>query len=445
MNPSKMYAFACLALLAPAAVFARSAGPPIKRTGAAVDGGLNCTACHRGTPVNSEFGRMSLTTTPYQPGVKQTITVRIEDSQAMRWGFQMIARLRSDETKQAGTFTANDNTLVHCNPDERNAPCNGDLEFASHTLAATKPGTPSPGIFAVEWTPPAQDVGEIIFYAAGNAANNSNTNAGDHIYTTSMVIRPVCNLTQKPTLLGAADAASFRSPVSPNSLFSIFGSGFSSSTNSFRAATSDVVDNKLPTSMACIAVEIGGRRAPLLFVNRGQINAQAPVPQNYGDLDMQVILNPGTPNEIRSDTAKVRISVYNPSWFTFDGKTIAGLNVSSNNALLAEPSVVPTGVVAHPGDIVTLFGTGFGYSEPLHLPGEIPGKAAGLRDPFTVSIGGIQLAPADILYAGLTPDTPGLYQFNLRVPAGVADGNAPVVVRLVDTQTQSGATIPIRR
>jgi uncharacterized protein (TIGR03437 family) len=60
-------------------------------------------------------------------------------------------------------------------------------------------------------------------------------------------------------------------------------------------------------------------------------------------------------------------------------------------------------------------------------------------------MGGVTLASADILYAGLSGDAPGLYQFNVRVPANLPDGDTPVVVRIGGAETQAGASIPIQR
>src|SRR5512146_2163123 len=135
----------------PMAAYGRSAGPPVGHTGAAVDGGQSCTQCHRTFAVNSGAGKISISTISYTPGVKQNITVTVEDPDARRWGFQLTARSHSDETKQAGSFTVNENIRVKCLPDDRDAPCGSDPQFASHTTLSTRPGTPSPGVFTVEW------------------------------------------------------------------------------------------------------------------------------------------------------------------------------------------------------------------------------------------------------------------------------------------------------
>src|SRR5689334_17186415 len=125
-----------LTALVPAFLFAYSTEPVTERTGAAVDGGQNCTACHRTfAPANSDpRGSVIISAQPYTPGVKQTITVSVNHPIQKRWGFQLIARLGSDETQQAGTFATSDTIRVRCT-DTQDAPCNGAIEFAEHSSA----------------------------------------------------------------------------------------------------------------------------------------------------------------------------------------------------------------------------------------------------------------------------------------------------------------------
>jgi uncharacterized protein (TIGR03437 family) len=416
-----------------------STGPPAQRTGAAVDGGNNCTLCHRTfAPANSGTGRVFITAGGYTPGVKQNILVTLQDPDAMRWGFQMTARLRSDETKAAGTFTVAAPLRVRCE-DGSDAPCNGGKEFIEHTQPATQLGTRNQGSFTVEWTPPAQDAGEIILYAAGNAANGDGTPNGDHIYTTSFVLRPACTSTQKPAVNGVTDAASYRSAVSASSLMSIFGGPFVGTDFSYSAYTSDLVSGKWPTSLGCIAVEIGGQRAPLFFVSKGQINAQVPPLTSSGAVDVTVILNPGAPNEIRSTAGKVQVATYSPGLFQMDSKHILAINASNQNALVSADHP------AKPGDTLTFFGTGFGGSTPTLAPGEFPAGPMPLLNPVTINIGGVILALADVPFAGLTPAAPGLCQFNVRLPSSLPDGDVPVKIRIGAVETQDAALVTVRR
>ncbi|MBL7928831.1 MAG: T9SS type A sorting domain-containing protein [Bacteroidia bacterium] len=54
---------------------------------------------------------------------------------------------------------------------------NGGLSNNSHT-------------FSFNWTAPATNIGNVMFYTAGNAANNQNDSLGDYIYKTTQLVTP---------------------------------------------------------------------------------------------------------------------------------------------------------------------------------------------------------------------------------------------------------------
>src|SRR5262245_1746536 len=125
----------------PVLLFAFSTGPPVRRTGAAIDGGITCNACHGGANANAANsdprGSVSIEfdSPSYTAGAVQTIHVRLTHPDNLRWGFQLTARLASDVSKRAGTFTSSTDIRVRCDngPD---SPCDeGVLEFAEHRNA----------------------------------------------------------------------------------------------------------------------------------------------------------------------------------------------------------------------------------------------------------------------------------------------------------------------
>jgi uncharacterized protein (TIGR03437 family) len=439
-----------LTLMIPAAAaFATSSGGPIKRTGAAVDGGATCLQCHNqfAPPVNQGGGRVLVSVNAYAPGTTYSLNVQVMDPSAIRWGFQLTARVASDETRQAGTFTASDTIGVLCDP-VGEAPCNGALEFATHRETSTGGGVRGMRTFVVQWTAPSRDVGPVIFYAAGLAADGEGLMSGSRTYTTSTRAGSSgCNLTSAPsiTMNGVTNAASFLTGISANSLISVFGAGFGVPETNYSAQKSDLVGGNYPIDLACVAVEIGGQRAPIFHTQYNLIDAQAPN-LAVGATTAAVILNPGTPNELRSDPVPVQVQLFSPGLFTYGGTmSVTGRNASLGNQVLADPAVVPGGVFARPGDIVTLYGTGFGPTNPSYLPGQFSSGQAVLLQPITVTIAGTTLTSEDILYAGLSPDSPGFYQFNLRVPLSAPDGLASVSMSIGNAQTQPGVTIPVKK
>ena len=68
---------------------------------------------------------------------------------------------------------------------------------------------------------------------------------------------------------------------------------------------------------------------------------------------------------------------------------------------------------AKPGEMMILYGVGFGPVTPNLRMGTLVTGANALSNPLQVSVGG---APATLSYQGLAPNLTGLYQFNVVVP-----------------------------
>ena len=126
----------------PAAAYGHVSGLPIHVTGGAVDGGHTCAQCHSGGPgVNLGGGRMSIITSAYAPGITQTITVTVQDASMLRFGFQLTARIETDESRQAGSFSDRPDSHVFCDPDSNPGPCAGAAEYVTHTPDSTQAGS----------------------------------------------------------------------------------------------------------------------------------------------------------------------------------------------------------------------------------------------------------------------------------------------------------------
>ena len=430
----------------PVMLFAFSAGPPVKRTGAAVDGGINCTACHSTYgPANSDArGSVVISAANYVPGVKQIVTVSVEHPEALRWGFQLIARTTANQTKQAGTFTSDAVVRIRC--ETGNEPCNGGIEFAEHSNAP-RTAAGEGFTFNVTWTPPATDVGNVIFYAAGNAANGDGGLTGDRIYTTLKTVSPnrPCTLTQKPVISSVQNAGSFASSIGPGALISIFGSGFQLAAQPAFVSGGDFVDNGFPRQLSCAALEIDGKRVPITYASGTQINAQAPFGIAAGPVTARIILNPDLTNQVMSDPVTVSVQTLSPGFFSFGSGSVAATVVNSATPV-ADPAVIPGSVFAKPGDVVTLWATGLGTTSPAIAEGAVAGGIAPVAGTVVLTVGGIAVPTADILYAGLSPSSiSGLNQINVKLPAGLPDGKAAVTLEVNGAKAQTGLTIPIKK
>lgn len=431
------------------AAWAFSTGPVAERTGAVVDGGLTCTACHRTfAPANHDpRGSVVIQLASYQPGQKAIIRITVQHPDANRWGFEITARRASDDHLAAGTFTASNTIRVVCGAAGTPAPCNGEKEFATHTQGITRLGSGGKMTFEVEWTAPAQDTGDIIFYAAGNAADGTGTPANDVIYTTQLLVRngAGCSITGAPSVAGLSNSASGQVGVAYNTLFSIYGTGFVSAGRTREAKAFDLVTDRFPIQLDCVSVLMDGVKMPVTYVQENQINAQARAGySNPGKVEL--LLNPGTPAERRLTVGNYPTVETQPAFFTYNGTSVAAK--FPDGSIVANPAVVPNGKPARPGDALMLFLTGLGITNPVYQEGEISQGQTPLAHGITVEIGGQALAASDILYSGLASQAiSGLYQINIRIPAGTAPGDQPITVKVAGLTTggttQTGTTIPI--
>ncbi|MGQ9916042.1 MAG: Reeler domain-containing protein [Bryobacteraceae bacterium] len=168
------------------AAWANSGGAPPQVTGAPGEG--TCTACHGGT-ANSGPGSLQIRfdgATNWAPGQPVKVKLTLADPNAARWGFQLTARAASNPNQTAGSFRIIEDTTRFAT----GAPAG--TEYVTHTLTGTRPGTTGSVSWEVEWTPPSNaGFGDVIFYAAGNAANgNGQADLGDRIYTTTFTASP---------------------------------------------------------------------------------------------------------------------------------------------------------------------------------------------------------------------------------------------------------------
>lgn len=411
-------AVASLAVL-PSLVHANSAGAPIRRTGNpfdATNGGGDCSACHRTfAPANSAPGGfVRISAVNYTPGARQTVRVEVFHPEARRWGFELTARLASDDSRKAGVITENTNVQVRCEP-SGNAPCGTDREFATHRSASTLLGANGSMTFSFEWQAPEAGAGDVVLYAAGNAADGAGGNTGDRIYTTTLRLSPAAAAVA-PTVTSdsAVSAQAFGGgrTIAPGSWIEIFGQNLSNVTREW--AGFDFTGSNAPMALEGVRVMVAGRPAFVRFVSPGQINAQVPEGIGTGPVNVTVINSAGTSANINMTAAARAPQILAPANFRVGTRQYAVATFADGSTFVARPGEIAgvTSRAARSGDSITLYGVGFGAVLPATAAGVIAAGQTALNNPM-LRFGD---APARITYAGLAPGTVGLYQINAEVP-----------------------------
>ena len=244
--------------------------------------------------------------------------------------------------------------------------------------------------------------------------------------------------------------------ISRDSIISIFGSDFAPSGFRDLDTQVDPATGLVATNQSGVCVEIDGRRAPMFHVLSNQLNLQAPTLMGAAPVSVVVITNCGTPDEQRSAPEPVQLVDRTPAFFVEPivdpggANPIAALH-QDGVSLVGDPELRPGATPAEPGEFISLFGTGFGLTNPPLQAGQIPanvlpnGGIADIDGPFSITIGGMTLEGLpDVFYAGIAPCCAGLYQIVVRVPDGLPDGNHEVTAMVDGVSTLGGPYIPVR-
>jgi len=231
---------------------------------------------------------------------------------------------------------------------------------------------------------------------------------------------------------GVSNNAGGAAGIESGSWVSIYGTNLSATTRSWQS--SDFVGNNLPTSLDGVSVTIDGKSAAVSYVSPGQLNVQAPSDANTGSVPVQVT------NVYGSASSLASLQQYAPGFFALNGKYVAAVHADGTYvAPLGYFGSAASSSPAQPGEIIMLYGTGFGPTTPAAPVGQIVSGAAPLTDPTQLQI---RIGPvvATVQFAGIV--AAGEYQFNVLVPPLPA-GDTQIVAVIAGVGTQSGLLIAI--
>ncbi len=231
------------------------------------------------------------------------------------------------------------------------------------------------------------------------------------------------------SIVNASDYSS--GPFAPGSILSIFGSNLSFET---AGLNSDNVSATLPISLGDTHVVIDGSSAPLFFVSPGQINVMIPANKIAGNISVQVVRQ-----SMQGPMVTLALVTASPALFVSSGYALA----QDYNAHYA---VVKPAAPAQAGDVIVLYATGLGGTQPLPALGEIQespalinGFASGV---LQVLLNGKAIDPKTIAYAGLTPGFAGLYQINFLLPSD-CPANPQIQVAMGGQITPGNVTLAV--
>jgi uncharacterized protein (TIGR03437 family) len=231
-------------------------------------------------------------------------------------------------------------------------------------------------------------------------------------------------------ITSVVNGATFQAGIAPGAWITITGSNLAGTARSW--AEADFVGSTLPSQLDGVSVTIGGYQSAISYISPTQINLQVPVeiPQASA-IGLQV----NTPRG--SASTSVQVSATAPGLFSLDGKYVVGQHTDYN--LVAASGRYPGSSPARAGETITLYGTGFGPTDPPMAGRQIPSQAAPM---VTLPVFRIGNQAAAVSFAGIVGA--GLYQFNVTIPSGLANGDALVVATSAGASTQAGLYLTIQ-
>jgi uncharacterized protein (TIGR03437 family) len=235
-------------------------------------------------------------------------------------------------------------------------------------------------------------------------------------------------------ITGVSNNASGAPGIESGSWISIYGAALSATTRIWQAA--DFAGNNLPASLDGVSVKVNGKAASVYYISPSQLNVQAPADTALGPVQVEVT------NSYGVGTGTATLQAYAPGFYTFQGQYAAAIH--SDGAYVAPAGYFGASTSsrpAQPGEILAIFGTGFGPTTPAVPAGQIVSGAALLSDltQLRITVGG---APATVQFAGIVAS--GEYQLNITVPT-VNDGDQPIVATIGGVTSQTGLAIPVKK
>jgi uncharacterized protein (TIGR03437 family) len=228
------------------------------------------------------------------------------------------------------------------------------------------------------------------------------------------------------------NAASGRQPFAPGSLITLYGNGLA-------PAAQVAGKTPLPLQMNAVTVKLNGSPIPLYSVAPEQISGLVPLDVvtvssilvSYAGSESSAV-QLGT-NAFRSDAA--------PGIFTLspDGQ---GAVVIGGAGLIARSPVDAQSRPVRRGEIIEIYATGLGAVSNPPAFGD-----AGAADPLSRTLGAtiavVGTSRATVLYSGLAPGLPGVYQVNAVVPQDAPTGDRVPLTIQVNEQGLPSNTVTI--
>jgi uncharacterized protein (TIGR03437 family) len=299
-------------------------------------------------------------------------------------------------------------------------------------VITTVAGGPNSAPNEVDGGPPTGvNVGALD--VAVDASGNLYIYGGNRVYKVTGLSSGTT--TPTPAINGVVSGASFQPGVTANSWVTIQGTNLASQTGDW---SHSIVNGALPTTLDGVSVSIGGKAAYVYFISPGQINVLAPdVPP--GPVAVTVTTAGGT-----SATFSTTASAYGPAFFVWPGNQAVATRTDYSYAVKPGTFAGATTVAAKPGDVIILWATGFGPTNPV-APAGVATPGSGTYPTASAPTINVNNTAAIVYGTALAPASAGLYQIAIQVPSNLADGDWPLQAMIGGITSPAGTILSVHQ
>lgn len=230
----------------------------------------------------------------------------------------------------------------------------------------------------------------------------------------------------------ANSAAGIAGFYAPNTFVTIYGANLAYTTASLTA--SEVSGGMLPTVLGGTGVRVLINNIPanIYYVSPTQVNLLIPTSLIAGPAMLQLVVD-----SLAGPAISIMLQTAAPGFFQSDATTVLGIHLNGSTITAASP--------AKSGEIVVLFASGLGPTNPAAIPNQIPQTAASVTplSSFSMLINGVAVNPQQILYAGVAPSFAGLFQINVQLPDNLP-ANPQIQIGYGGTFSPTGRVLPLQ-
>ena len=238
-----------------------------------------------------------------------------------------------------------------------------------------------------------------------------------------------------PMISGIVNGASFQAGMVAGSFATIQGANLASVVDTW---ANSIVNGKLPTALDGVSVNIGTQPAYLSYVSPTQINLIEP-DVGPGPTQVTVTTSAGASAPFAATTA-----TYGPAFFPWPNSQAVATHQDFSFAAKSGTIAGAATVAAKPGEVIILWGTGFGPTIPSSPTG-VPIPTGPTYSAGTLPLVTVNGIAATVYGAALAPGFAGLYQVAIQVPPGLADGDWYVQATLGGVQSPSGVILSVQQ